>query len=255
VQHPFGSIVFRKTGIMKNTILLAAIALTSFAAIAQDGKVIDDKNAQKRPAQGFHGIEISSGIDLYLSQGNEEAVAVSASDLDVRDRIKVEVSDGILRIYMEDHGFHWGHWGNQHLKAYVSCKTMDLLHASGGSDVYMEDVIHSDHLKMNLSGGSDLHGKLTIGELSVTQSGGSDSYVSGTATTLIVHTSGGSDYHGYDLAADDCHVDVSGGSDAYLTVNKELTASASGGSDVHYKGNGVVRSSSASGSGSISHRD
>jgi hypothetical protein len=227
MQHPFGSIVFRKKRIMKNTILFAVLALSSFAAIAQDGKVIDDKNAQKRSAQGFHGIEISSGIDLYLSQGNEEAVAVSASDLDVRDRIRVEVTDGILRIYMEDHGFHWGHWGNQHLKAYVSCKTMDLLHASGGSDVYMEDVIHSDHLKMNLSGGSDLHGKLTIGELSVTQSGGSDSYVSGTATTLI----------------------------AYLTVNKELTASASGGSDVHYKGNGVVRSSSASGSGSISHRD
>jgi hypothetical protein len=240
---------------MKNTILLAAFAFVSFAATAQEGKVIDDKNAQKRSAQGFHGIEISSGIDLYLSQGGEEAVAVSAADLDVRDHIKAEVVDGILKIYIEDHGFHWGHWSNQHMKAYVSCKTIELLHASGGSDVYFEDPIHSDRLKMNLSGGSDLHGKMTIGELTVTQSGGSDSYVSGSATTLSVHTSGGSDYHGYDLAADNCHVDVSGGSDAYLTVNKELTASASGGSDVHYKGNGVVRSSSASGSGSISHRD
>jgi Putative auto-transporter adhesin, head GIN domain len=240
---------------MKNTILLAVFAFVSFAAIAQEGKVIDDKNAQKRSAQGFHGVEVSSGIDLYLSQGNEEAVAVSAANLDVRDRIKVDVVDGILKIYIEDHGFHWGNWNNQHLKAYVSCKTMDMLHASGGSDVFFEDPIHSDRLKMSLSGGSDLHGKMTIGELSITQSGGADSYVSGSATTLYVRTSGGSDYHGYDLAADDCHVDVSGGSDAYLTVNKELTASASGGSDVHYKGNGVVRSSSASGSGSISHRD
>jgi Putative auto-transporter adhesin, head GIN domain len=240
---------------MKNTILLTAFAFVSFAAIAQDGKVIDDKNAQKRSAQGFHGVEISSGIDLYLSQGGEEAVAVSAADLDVRDHIKVEVVDGILKIYVDDHGFHWGHWNNQHMKAYVSCKTIDLLHASGGSDVFFEDPIHSDRLKMNLSGGSDLHGKMTIGELSISQSGGADSYVSGSATTLYVHTSGGSDYHGYDLAADNCHVEVSGGSDAYLTVNKELTASASGGSDVHYKGNGVVRSSSASGSGSISHRD
>jgi hypothetical protein len=240
---------------MKNTILLAAFAFVSFAATAQEGKVIDDKNAQKRSAQGFHGIEISSGIDLYLSQGSEEAVAVSAANLDVRDRIKVDVVDGILKIYIEDHGFHWGNWNNQHLKAYVSCKTIDLLHASGGSDVFFEDPIHSDRLKMNLSGGSDLHGKMTVGELSITQSGGADSYVSGSATTLYVRTSGGSDYHGYDLTADDCHVEVSGGSDAYLTVNKELTASASGGSDVHYKGNGVVRSSSASGSGSISHRD
>jgi hypothetical protein len=243
---------------MKNTLLIATLSLISLVSLAQDakdGKVINDRNAQKRSAQGFHGVTISSGIDLYLSQGSEEAVAVSADDPELRDKIQVEVKNGILEIYIDNHGFHWGTWNNRHMKAYVSCKLIDQLHASGGSDVFIQDPIHSDRLRMNLSGGSDLHGKLVIGELSVEQSGGSDSYVSGTASTLNVHTSGGSDYHGYDLAADNCHVEVSGGSDAYLTVNKELTASASGGSDIHYKGNGVVRSSEASGSGSISHRD
>jgi hypothetical protein len=240
---------------MKNTLLIATFTLTSFAALAQEPKVINDSHAQKRPASGYHGVHISSGIDLYLSQGSEEAVAVSADDPEVRAKIQVEVKDGILEIYIDNHGFHWGNWGNRHMKAYVSCKTIDELHASGGSDVYIQDQLHSPRLNMNLSGGSDFHGKLSIGNLTVLQSGGSDSYVSGSATTLDVRTSGGSDYHGYDLAADNCQVDASGGSDAYLTVNKELTASASGGSDVHYKGNGVIRSSQASGSGSISHRD
>jgi hypothetical protein len=50
-------------------------------------------------------------------------------------------------------------------------------------------------------------------------------------------------------------VEASGGSDAYLTVNKQLKAHASGGSDIHYKGRGAVVESSASGSGSISRRD
>ena len=240
---------------MKNTLLIATFTLASLVSLAQDGKVINDNHAQKRSAQGFHGVYISSGIDLYLSQGSEEAVAVSADDPEIREKIQVEVKEGILQIYIDNHGFHWGTWGNRHMKAYVSIKTIDQLHASGGSDVYIQDPIHSEQLKMNLSGGSDLHGKLNIGELTIHQSGGSDSYVSGTATTLDINTSGGSDYHGYDLVADNCKVDASGGSDAYLTVNKELTASASGGSDVHYKGNGVVRSSQASGSGSISHRD
>jgi Putative auto-transporter adhesin, head GIN domain len=240
---------------MKNTLLIASFTLASLVSLAQDTKVINDKNAQKRSVQSFHGVTISSGIDLYLSQSGDEAVAVSADDPEVRDKIQVEVKNGILEIYIDNHGFHWGQWNNRHMKAYVSCKTIDQLHASGGSDVYIQDPIHSDRLKMNLSGGSDLHGKLAIGELTIEQSGGSDSYISGTANTLNVHTSGGSDYHGYELAADECHVEASGGSDAYLTVNKELTASASGGSDVHYKGSGVVRSSQASGSGSISHRD
>jgi hypothetical protein len=240
---------------MKNALLITLFACTILPAFAQDGKVINDKNAQKRNVQGFHGIHISSGIDLYLSQGNEEAVAVSATDPETRDRIVTEVHDGELHIFMENHGFHWGDWNHRHLKAYVSCKVLDELTASGGSDVYLQDAIHGDRLRMNLSGGSDLRGKMTVGELTITQSGGSDSYVSGTAATLYVHTSGGSDYHGYDLAADDGHVEASGGSDAYLTVNKGLTVHASGGSDVHYKGNAVVRESHTSGGGSLSHRD
>ena len=239
---------------MRNILLLTALLFAGRTGFAQDGKVINDKNVQKRNVAGFHGIHIASGIDLYLTQGNEEAVAVSASDPEVRDRIVTEVRDGVLEIYMEDHNWHWN-WGNQHRKAYVSCKALDMLHASGGSDVYFEGPLKSDRLTMDLSGGSDLHGKMNIGDLTIRQSGGADSYISGTATNLYVHTSGGSDFHGYDLAADNCHVEASGGSDAYVTVNKELTANASGGSDVHYKGNGIVRESHASGSGSISHRD
>ncbi len=228
--------------------------LVGLVSFAQNSKVINDKNAQKRSVVGFHGISVSGGIDLYLSQGGEEAVAVSASDPEYRDRIKTEVENGVLHIYMDSKGFHWGIWGDRKLKAYVSCKILDELRASGGSDVYIDEVIHSDKLTMNLSGGSDLHGKFTIGELTISQSGGSDAYLSGTATRLSVHTSGGSDFHGYDLSADDCRAEASGGSDIYMTVNKEIDASASGGSDIHYKGNGVVRESHASGSGSISRK-
>jgi hypothetical protein len=251
--HPF--LVVPETTVMKNTLLLGLFTLTALFAAAQDTRVVNDKNAQKRNVEGFHAIEISSGIDLYLSQGGEEAVAVSASDPEVRDRIVTEVVGGTLRIYMENHGFHWGNWNNRHLKAYVSCKMLDQLTASGGSDVYIQDQIRANRLKLSLSGGSDLRGKFAIGDLSITQSGGSDLYVSGSAGTLYVHASGGSDYHGYDLAADNCEVEASGGSDAYLTVNKQLKAHASGGSDIHYKGRGAVVESSASGSGSISRRD
>jgi hypothetical protein len=249
-----GSCLFKKA-IMKNIFFLSVFTMVGLFATAQDNKVINDKNAQKRDVHGFHDVEISGGVDLYLTQAGEEAVAVSASDPEVRNRIRTEVSDGVLRIYLDNKGFHWGDMGNRHMRAYVSCKVISHLNASGGSDVYLQDAIKSDNLKLDLSGGSDLHGKLIIGELSIYQTGGSDSHVSGSANRLFVHASGGSDYHGYDLAADNCRVEVSGGSDAFLTVNKELTASASGGSDVHYKGSGVVRESHASGSGSISRKD
>ncbi|HXB34263.1 MAG TPA: head GIN domain-containing protein [Puia sp.] len=238
---------------MKNFTFLAVFILAGVTAIAQNPKVINDPNAQKRTASGFHGVQVGGGIDLYLSQSGDEAVAVSASDPEYRDRIVTEVQDGILHIYLDDK-WHWG-WGNRKLKAYVSCKTLDELRASGGSDVYIDETIKSQKLEVHLSGGSDLHGKLEIGELTVGQSGGADVYVSGTAAQLNVHASGGSDFHGYDLAVDNCQASASGGSDVYITVNKQLDASASGGSDIHYKGNGSVRESHSGGSGSVSRKD
>ena len=36
-------------------------------------------------------------------------------------------------------------------------------------------------------------------------------------------------------------MDASGGSDVFITVNKELNVNSSGGSDVFYKGNGAIR--------------
>ncbi|HEV2355574.1 MAG TPA: DUF2807 domain-containing protein, partial [Puia sp.] len=92
---------------MKNNFLLAALMLTAAVAMGQAPKIINDPNAQKRPVTGFHGIEVSGGIDLYLSQGTEEAVAVSASDLEMRDHIVTSVQDGVLHIYLDDHDFHW----------------------------------------------------------------------------------------------------------------------------------------------------
>jgi hypothetical protein len=229
--------------------------LAGFVVIAQNPKVINDANAQKRTVTGFHGVDIHSGIDLYLSQGGDETVVVSASDAEVRDRIVTEVEDGILHIYLDDK-WHWNwNWGNRKLKAYVSCKVLDQLTASGGSDVFIDAAIKSQKLDLHLSGGSDLHGKMEVGELTIGQSGGADAYISGSASQLNVHVSGGSDFHGYDLAVDDCHAQASGGSDVYVTVNKELDATASGGSDIHYKGSGSVRESHTSGSGSVSRRD
>lgn len=240
---------------MKHILLAACVLLTGTLAFGQDQKIINDKNAQKRTAQGFHGIHIASGIDLYLTQSNEEAVAVSASDPDYRDRIVTEVEGGILHIYLDTRSWHWN-WGNHKMKAYVSCKVLDELTASGGSDVYIEEPIHTEALHIHLSGGSDLNGKATVtGELSIEQSGGADAYLGGSAAQLHVHVSGGSDFHGYDFTVDNCRAEASGGSDIYITVNKELDAEASGGSDIHYKGSGSVHSSHASGSGSISRRD
>jgi hypothetical protein len=237
--------------IMKNLSLVAVLMLAGILAFAQNPTVINDPNAQKRSVGDFHGIRVGGGIQLYLSQGGEEAVAVSSNDREYRDRIVTEVKDGILHIYLDDK-FHWN-WGGRNLKlrAYVSCKQLDQLRAAGGAGIDVDQTITSTKLEVHIAGGGHVRGKFQAGEMTVGISGGGDSHLSGTAGRLAVSVSGGGDFQGYELAADNCEAKVRGGGDIYVTVNTTLSASVSGGGNVRYKGNGTVSESRTVGGGNI----
>ena len=233
---------------MKKISLLFTGLIIGVVLFAQQ---VNDPNAEVREAKNFHGINLSSAFDVYLSQSNEEAVAVSASETKFRDHIKVEVKDGILQIKYESEGLKWNS-GNKKLKAYISFKQIDKLTVSGACDVFINGTLKADELTINQSGASDLKGKIEVKKLSVDLSGASDMTVSGTAMQLDVEASGASDFKGFDLVTDVCDVRASGASDIKITVNKELSAHASGASDVRYKGNGVITDIKSSGSSSVS---
>ena len=235
-------------------LLLLAGSILSLSACAQNEKVINDANAQKRSIGSFHAIKIEDGVDLYLTQGDQEAVAVSASNDEYRDNIITKVEDGVLKIYYgERSGFNIT-WKNRKLRAYISAKAIDEIKASGGSDVLIQGTLTATKLNLDLSGGSDFVGEVKATELEIEQSGGSDVSISGTATNLKVSGSGGSDFNGYKLTTDFVVIHVSGGSDAQLMVNKELYAEASGGSDIDYRGNPEIRHKSSSGGSSVTKR-
>jgi len=235
---------------MKKISTLLVTAFITTVALAQ--KTIHDPNVEVRNVNNFHVIEVEGGINLYLSSG-DEAVAVSASDKEARDRIKTEVKNGVLRIYYDWKGIKISISGKT-LKAYVSYKTLDKLSASGGSNVRVEGTIRANKLDLHISGGSDFTGKVEVEHLSIDQSGGSDVDMTGRATNITINASGGSDFDGYDMVTDICSIDASGGSDINITVNKEISAEASGASDVSWKGSATVKKAEASGAGSVSHR-
>lgn len=234
---------------MKKLFFLPLLLLT---VVAFSQRVINDPNVQTRTVSAFNGIEVSGGIDLYLSSGNE-AVAVSASKPEYRDRIRTEVTNGILKIWFDS---KWGVsiTGNRALKAYVSYQTLKSLAASGGSDIQVETPIAAEELAVRISGGSDFKGAVNVEKLTVRQSGGSDVRISGRTSVLDVDASGGSDFKGYDLVAEVCELEASGASDIEITAKRELSARASGASDIYYKGSPAVKQAKSSGASSVKSR-
>lgn len=237
---------------MKKFFFLSFLAIITLWASAQ--KVINDPNAEVRNVGSFNGVSVGGGIDLYISYG-DEAVAVSAAKTEHRDRIRTEVEGGVLKIWYDyKSGINLSFNSDRRLKAYVSYKTLKSLSGSGGSDIYVDGTINSEELKLTVSGGSDFSGKVDVSKLMVNQSGGSDVKITGKTSTLAVDASGGSDFKGYDLTADVCDLEASGGSDIEVTANQAISARASGASDIYYKGSPTIKEAKASGASSVKSR-
>ncbi|MGQ0739449.1 MAG: head GIN domain-containing protein [Bacteroidota bacterium] len=212
---------------------------------------VNDPNAVVRDAKDFHGISVSSAFDVYLTQSNTEAVAVSAAEEKYRERITVEVKAGILHVGYDSRGININ-TGNRKLKAYISFKNIDRLKVSGACDVFISGTLKAENLSIDQSGASDLKGKLDVNKLTVDLSGASDILVNGTAAQLSIEASGASSFKGFDLATETCDARASGASDIKVTVSKELSVNASGASAIRYRGKGLIRDVKTSGSSSVS---
>ena len=235
---------------MRKMILVLAATFVIAAAGAQQ---INDPNVEVRKVSGFNSIRVSNAIDLFLSQSNEEVVAVSAEKPQYRDNIKTVVEDGVLKISYSNTGDGFK-MGNRKLKAYVSVRSLTRLHASGACDVVIAGTLKGEKLAIEMNGASDLKGSVDFQTLDLKLNGASDANLTGRVVNLKIDANGASDLKGYELETDNCVAEASGASDIKITVNKELSAKASGASGVHYKGSGVITDVKSSGASSISRR-
>jgi hypothetical protein len=234
-------------------VLLSLITLVTVVAFAQEKTVIADANAQQRTISGsFTGINVSSGVDLYLTQGNEESVAVSASDQKYMDRFKTVVENGVLKIYFDSKGIiDFAINDKRKLKAYVSFKTLEELHASSGADVKIQGSLDLADLDMKFTSGSSFNGKIKAKALTVEQNSGSSINISGSAEKIKVDVSSGAIFKSYDLAVDYCDAKASSGGSVRVTINKELSAKANSGGGVKYKGDAVIKEINVNSGGSV----
>ena len=234
---------------MKKIIASLVIACYALTAAAQK-EIINDPNAELREINGtFNNIKISGGIDLFLTQSDEEAIAVSASENKFKEGIKTIIENHTLRIfYLGIKG-----WNNdkKSMRVYVSFKNLEKIEASSACDIQVAGSIKTPTLTFSLSGASNFKGAVNVTDLKMNLSGASDVTIKGFASSVQIESSGASDVKGFDLITDFCTAKASGASDINITVNKELNASASGASDIYYKGDAVIKEMHAGGASTV----
>lgn len=238
---------------MKKIVLLLTACCFVFILKAQSDIVVDANASVRTLAGQFDAIKVSGGIDLYLSQADKVAIAVSAGNENFKEGIKTVIEDGTLKIFYK--GENSWRKKDRKMRVYVSFTDIKKLEASGACDVFVAGSISTAELAIQMSGACDFSGNVKTDVLKLNLSGASDAKISGTAGTAVIESSGASDVKAYDLVTNICKVKVSGASDVNITVNTELTASATGASDIRYKGNALVKDIHSSGASSVSRKN
>lgn len=219
----------------KLSLFLAILMVIITSACTQTTKkMVFDGAAEDRNLAGFTSINVSNAFDVYISQGTEDAVGVSADSQDATKNIKTHVSGGVLYISFENKG--WWNWKNNKLKAYITVKNLEKLTVSGACNVSFVDAITSNNLHISVSGASDIKGSVKVNSLKVGASGASNISLSGKATNTDFNVSGACSIKSLDLLTDNCTIVASGASNVKLTINQYLKANVSGASDIRYKG-------------------
>ena len=112
----------------KQSVTVAFLLLILSSACAQNPKkMVFDGAAEDRKLSGFTSINVTNAFDVYISQGTEDAVAVSKSDASGTSNIITNVSGGVLYISYRYKGWSWSSLSNNKLKAYITVKNLQKL--------------------------------------------------------------------------------------------------------------------------------
>ena len=207
-----------------------------------DGNVIT-KN--RKISDDFSRIEVSRGLDVYLTKSKNVALEVEA-DENLHELITTEVRDGVLKISSEKNI-----WSASAKKVHLSVDHLNGISINSGADVFTRNTFESEELRLSISSGASADMELKVDDLSWDISSGANIELSGRAENFTVSSSSGSDVKAYELEAKNCNADASSGSDIKLTATETIEARATSGADIKYKGNPRILQQEGNSGGSV----
>ena len=136
---------------MKQLALMAALALTGFAAQAQ--------TSETRKSADFTALEVKNGIEVIVTQSNEPALKVESDTQGNLDRVVTEFKNGTLKVYMREANPKEGSALGRP-KVYISAKNLNSYKAVTGSAITINGRLSVNELNVTLETGSSFKGEV-----------------------------------------------------------------------------------------------
>lgn len=229
---------------MKNfpiVVLVVSIALVMVACSKED--LVPTIKASKtittvtKDITDFNALNINSGFEVFLTfSDTEESIVVEANenlqDLILLEKIGTTLDIGFansIRIK-----------GKQTTKVYITTKEIIDFQTNGQGIFYLENQLTADKVKLDLGSGGEFTGALDINELSAAITVSTKLNLEGHAKRVVLKMGGNSQLKDYEFSCNQLDVEMTGKSEAFLTVLESVNVKASGKCILHYKGEGTV---------------
>ncbi|HVN59015.1 MAG TPA: head GIN domain-containing protein [Bacteroidales bacterium] len=233
------------------TLLALAVGFIScvdgqfYHSVRGNGNVVK----KERTMSGFDAVKVSSGIDVYLSQGDKESVTVEA-DENLHDYIVTEVRNGVLNVYTDNVSIRHA----ERERVYVTIKDVKSLRTSSAGDIVGETPIKCGDIEISASSSGDITLELHADKVDVDISSAGDIKLNGDAQSLRADLSSAGSLKAYDFKVKEADVSVSSAGDADIYASDKLMARASSAGDIHYMGSPKYVDAHSSSAGGIHSR-
>ena len=181
---------------------------------------------QRTPTESFNSIQVSTGIDLFLTQSETPSISVQ-SDENIQELIITEVENGTLKIYLDKNTHHVSA-----KKVMVHLKTIESINSSSGSYVYSTNTLKIPSLDLKSSSGSEMKLTVETEKLSSRSSSGAVMKLEGNTKDFVGNSSSGSQINASKLMADFCEADASSGANLSVHCLETFNANASSGGHI-----------------------
>ena len=208
---------------MKNIVILLSLSILFFCCTKDWGTPA----TRNYPINGaYTKLDVSNAFDVTVSDQVTDVV-VTVGEL-AHDRVVVRVVDGELQIGFKPNTNYSGK-----ATAVIPAAVLRKLDLSGASSFTGD--LRGDDVDIELSGASTYRGTVEATELDIDLSGASDAILSGACQTKMeIDLSGASTLKAANLSAMSVYGEMSGASDADVTVCSDLNVELSGASTLTY---------------------
>jgi phage shock protein PspC (stress-responsive transcriptional regulator) len=197
----------------------------------------DDNNGGNSDLRDFDELEVSGKFDLRIINGHDYNVELLGPERE-KEKYKIYRTAKTLVIEYNGRKRNWevNDLGIEEMRINVTMPALEKLEATGFGNIRF-DTFNGNDLEIESRGPIKIRGELGMQELSINLTGKSEAELSGHVNNLNARIELASKLRAYNLEVVDAMIEVSGASNAKVSVSGNLEIEEGVASDVDYRGN------------------